>query len=331
MQSPRIGLFLLVFTFFISTNLPAQHYTATSLNAGRHVLVNGVNDSGMSVGGSGISPRMALLWSSTGTSSDLGNLGGHYAEGFGINNLGQVAGYSLMADKKTFHAFLWSPDTGMHDLGSLGGNSMAYAINNNTQIVGEFPGSNIDHAFLWTQTGAMQDIGTLGGTFSRAVGINAAGHVVGTSTLADGTAHAFLWTAQDGMKEIDLGQTSSSQGLAINDSDQVVGAFVNPQDNAFHAFVWSSATGKHDLGILKSGISYAQSINNNGDIVGIAYIFNKSGNLKGNSVIWKQGGTIQKLGPLVVPKIGLPRGATGINTSGQIVANGSGSYLLKPQ
>jgi len=333
MKSLHVRVVLLLLALLISPNLSAQHYTAIRLNGGHQIAVNGINDSGMSVGGAGISPRYALLWSTTGTSHDLGNLGGHFAEAFAINNLGQVVGYSLLADKSTYHAFLWKSDTGMQDLGSLGGNSLAYAINGNAEVVGEFYGNNIDHAFLWTQAGGMQDLGTLGGSFSRATGINTAGHVVGTSTRSDGTiGHAFVWTAQDGMKELDLGQTAGSQAWAINDSDQIVGAFINPQDNQYHAFLWSPTTGKQDLGTLPGvgSFGYAHAVNNSGDVVGISYVI-KLGVAKGFSVISRHGGTVQKLGPLVVPKIGLPRGATGINASGQIVANGSGAWLLTPQ
>jgi probable HAF family extracellular repeat protein len=183
----------------------------------------------------------------------------------------------------------------------------------------------------------MQDLGTLGGSFSRALGINALGHVVGISTVADGSAHAFFWTAQDGMTELDLGSTLGSSASAINDSDQVVGWFDHPGDGEQHAFLWDPTTGAHDLGTLSGGVSRASvalAINNSGDVVGYSWIL-KAGKTKASSfsVIWRHGGAIQKLGPLVVGRVAgsLPRGATGINSSGQIVANGSGAWLLTPQ
>jgi probable HAF family extracellular repeat protein len=332
MKSPHTRMFLFLFTLLLNVNAWAQHYTARPLNGGRQISVNGINDSGMSVGAAGISPRSALFWqANTSTPVDLGNLGGHYAEAFAINNLGQVVGYSELSDKSTHHAFLWSSDTGMHDLGALGGGSQANAINDHTEVVGGLFGNTL-HAFLWTQAGGMQDLGTLGGSFSTANGISAAGHVVGTATRSgENVGRAFIWTAQDGMKELDLGQASASQAWAINDSDQVVGTFTNPQDNSFHAFLWSPIAGMKDLGMLTGNVaSTAYAINNSGDVVGISYAL-KKGSLKGFSVIWRHGGAAQKLGLLVVPKIGLPRGATGINKSGQITANGPGSWLLTPQ
>jgi probable HAF family extracellular repeat protein len=213
----------------------------------------------MSVGRKGISYAAALLWSPNGAVQDLGTLGGTHAEALAINNLGQVVGNSSLAGNSVYHAFLWTPNVGMQDLGSLDGNSFTSAINNNSEVVGEFRGT-VDHAFLWTQAGGMQDLGSLGGYFSRATGINVAVHVVGTSALSDGSVRAFFWTAQDGMKELDLGQTAGSQAFAINDSDQVVGYFVNPQDNQNHAFLWSPTTGIRDLGTLPGTGSFSSAL-----------------------------------------------------------------------
>jgi len=68
----------------------------------------------------------------------------------------------------------------MKDLGTLGGiNSVAHAMNNRGQIVGESTtaGDSI-HAFLW-QNGIMTDLGTLNGGFSSAaLAINDSGDVV---------------------------------------------------------------------------------------------------------------------------------------------------------
>lgn len=331
MKTPFIRIFLFfVLVACVCQNLSAQSYTSVFLGSGHQTYVWGVNDSGMSVGRKGISYAAALLWSPNGAVQDLGTLGGTRAEALAINNLGQVVGNSSLAGNSVYHAFLWTPNVGMQDLGSLDGNSFAFAINGNSEVVGEFRGT-VDHAFLWTQAGGMQDLGSLGGFFSRATGINSAEHLVGTSALSDGSVRAFFWTAQDGMKELDLGQTAGSQAFAINDSDQVVGYFVNPQDNQNHAFIWSPTTGIHDLGTLPGtgSFSSAFALNNSGDVVGISCAL-KFGNYRCSSVVWKHGGTIQKLGPLVVPKIGLPKGATGINTSGQIVANGAGAWLLTP-
>src|SRR5690349_14621003 len=61
------------------------------------------------------------------TVTPVGTLGGD-TTGTGINDLGQVVGYSNLASGST-HAFVF--DGQIHDLGTFGGdNSYAYGINN---------------------------------------------------------------------------------------------------------------------------------------------------------------------------------------------------------
>jgi probable HAF family extracellular repeat protein len=103
---------------------------------------------------------------------DLGTLiGGTYSQGLGVNDAGQVAGFSEIAGSVARHAFLYTGTPGagglMHDLGTLGGmQSQGEAINNAGQVVGwsEIAGSTIRHAFLYTGTpgvdGRMLDLDT---------------------------------------------------------------------------------------------------------------------------------------------------------------------------
>jgi probable HAF family extracellular repeat protein len=56
--------------------------------------------------------------------TDLGTLGGTYSFAFGLNNAGEVAGGSATPNQTDFvsqTAFLWTKQTGMRDLGTLGG------------------------------------------------------------------------------------------------------------------------------------------------------------------------------------------------------------------
>ena len=69
----------------------------------------------------------------------LGTLGGVLEQGYGINNLGHVVGNSTTAEaggNHVVHAFFYD-ETGMHDIGHLGGGvSYALAINDADQVVG---------------------------------------------------------------------------------------------------------------------------------------------------------------------------------------------------
>lgn len=128
-----------------------------------------LNDHGQVVGVSGAcapygqSIVHAVLWLA-GHPVDLGNLGGQNGTiPFVINNRGEVAGYSLLADGVTTHAFLWTKENRMQDLGTLPGDvfSSASGINDAGQVVGGSCDANgTCRDFLW-DNGVMSDLNTL--------------------------------------------------------------------------------------------------------------------------------------------------------------------------
>jgi probable HAF family extracellular repeat protein len=120
-----------------------------------------INDVGQVVGITGdVFQPHAFLWQSGSAMIDLGAFPGGAGSSFanGINNIGQVVGWTTVADD---HAFIWESDVGMVDLNALidpmdplyGSVVLerATAINDAGQIVGEgsFEG-NTHHAFLLT-------------------------------------------------------------------------------------------------------------------------------------------------------------------------------------
>lgn len=114
---------------------------------------------------------------------------------------------------------------------------------------------------------AIRDLGTLGGNVSTAYAVNAAGHIVGTSTTAMATSRAFLWTRQGGMVDLGTLGGASSDAYDINEAGHIVGS-AETQNGERHAFLWTSSVGMIDLGTLGGDFSSAYGINNQGEVVG---------------------------------------------------------------
>jgi len=148
-----------------------------------------------------------FLWQD-GTMLDLGTLGGAFGQPVGLNNRGQVIGYSSLAadpgaclttgsGSSNCDAFLWDQEK-LIDLttNTIGGSPLlVFGINDATEIVGAaaFPNAQFD-AFLWRK-GVATDLGHLEDCGSLAFSINSHSQVVGgTFSCADGShSRAFLW------------------------------------------------------------------------------------------------------------------------------------------
>ena len=245
----------------------------------------------------------------------LPTLGGVYGGAQGINDTGQVVGYSSASDGM-FHAFIWYDTGSMRDLGTLGGDgSYAWDLNEAGQVVGYSDtgtsGSGY-HAFVWDNVTGMRDLGTLGGDRSMAYSINDVGQVVGWSQDASGVHRAFLWDATGGMRDMGTLGGFVSDAHDINNAGQVVG-YSETSDLGIHAFLWDATGGMRDLGTLGGDRSYARSINNAGQVVGRSDV--ASGDY--HAFLW-QGGVMRDLGTLG----GADSSAVDINDAGQVVGAG---------
>lgn len=164
----------------------------------------------------------AVLWEN-GAVTDLGNLGGTsnpavLAVGnaaFAINNRGQVVGASALRGNQQIHAFLWTWETGMKDLGTLPGDlfSAGLGINDRGEVIGNSiaapgPPMGQPHPWLW-RDGVMVNLNTLIPAHSplqllTASWINNRGQITGFGATSDGNIHAFLLTP--------VAPTSASEG-----------------------------------------------------------------------------------------------------------------------
>jgi len=201
------------------------------------------------------------------------------SDAFAVNDKGLVVGSSAISDSNSsvLHAFVWSADTGMTDLGTLGNDtqSTAIAVDNNGVIAGfdtvpqVSPLPPLFHAFVRTRSIGLAPL-SLGGSNSSSTASNAKGDIVGYSDSASNPSlHAFLWTARDGVTR-DLGTLGgdTSFAYAINDDDVVVGESAI-KSGEHHAFMWTPRAGMMiDLGTLGGFTSAAQAVSDKGVIVG---------------------------------------------------------------
>ena len=284
--------------------------SSTSSVAGVNVVV------GDAVFVTSIMPVSHAAMFKRGVPVDLGVLPNQvFSRANGINAMGQVVGYSgQQRDSSQSRAFMWTGQTGMIDIGTLGGGyAQAYAINDAGYITGASQTKGMGpiattHAFIYRlpqppfpRYNRMADLGVLGGFSSYGMAINNSNHVAGYSTIAadNERVHAFL---HDGNKMIDLGSlggpgnrwgTDVSVALGVNNYDQVVGYTYLPVIGDMPiqqvAFLWRrgvNGTGQMiNLNRLLFGegknylVSSATAINDNGQIVGTAYDL-RNGNVR---------------------------------------------------
>jgi probable HAF family extracellular repeat protein len=158
---------------------------------------NAINSSGQVVGSTNGFEVTPFLYSN-GKVTDLPSFGGVGGSANGINNAGQVVGYSDIASGNGLdgHAFLWNNGV-MTDLGTFGaGASEANAINNNGWIVGDTSSSNNAWLYMNGQSVNLASV-TLNATgwqLESATGINDAGQIIGYGEYQNGQTRAFLLT-----------------------------------------------------------------------------------------------------------------------------------------
>jgi probable HAF family extracellular repeat protein len=167
----------------------------------------------------------ATLWQN-GSVIDLGSLGG-IAPGTGnfayaINKRGHVVGTSGTSDG-SFHAFFWSPETLIQDLGAVEGDaaSSGLAINDVGDITGiSIPASPTasPRAFIRPDDGTMVDLNTLvtGNTdlyLFSACSINSRGEIIGLALDPQGNFHGYLATPINGP-----GDSSDAFSAAVRSS-----------------------------------------------------------------------------------------------------------------
>jgi probable HAF family extracellular repeat protein len=286
---------------------------------------------------------------------DTGTLGGTFAFGAGVDNLGWVSGASLNA-AGALHATLAIPGN-LIDLGTLGGTNSAVewpVKNNHGLVVGisesDTPDENgevfscVDFIptnghtclpFLW-QNGAISQLALLGGNNGFATGVNDAGIAVGWAETAvhDGDCVlpqvlqflAVEWGPGTAVKRVlpPYGADTTSAATAINAAGEVVG-ISGACDNAVgaysarHALLWLNGRPIKLPTLGGAGWNTPMAINNAGIIVGFS---DTPGDVSGGvltpnsqAVIWTPDGIVN----LHTLPGDTTAQATGINDFNQVV------------
>jgi probable HAF family extracellular repeat protein len=173
-----------------------------------------VTDDGIVVGesGTGEGAVRAFVWTASLGMRALPTLDGDYTQALGINNRGEIVGVSLVSlvGGTEGHAFYWSQNTGIVDVGTAGFNSFAHDISDEGVIVGgrSPTGSDVVSPIAWCPLGRGTDhspgpgdrwavvvLGS-GNRWALAEAVNERGQVAGYTGPSLG-GRAILWDGVD--------------------------------------------------------------------------------------------------------------------------------------
>ena len=268
----------------------------------------GINDNGQVSGHSYNADELehAVRWDNTGglvqdiVVVDIGTLtntttgvSGETSTSYGINNLGQVAGYSDIPNDDglfiAFHAFKYDDATGLQDLGTLtthapyyqNGYSISYCINSSEQTVGLAHNSLWEVlAFIHDETSGMQALSidpAYSGCEWHAAVINDSGFIGGRVIAAKNQLLPYYWE-NSSASPVRIAMPAAfpyGEIYGINESGQMVGMMwdTDQEDAVEHAFIFDIQNGVRDLNdLIDPGSQFvlqnARDINNSGQISG---------------------------------------------------------------
>jgi probable HAF family extracellular repeat protein len=203
--------------------------------------------------------------------------GDTYSAALGINNQGQVVGYSATTNGHPNHAFIYSG--GIMNPIPLPFARYANDINNSGIVVGAsyttVPVEPVRTGFVWDPNSGLKTIVPPFGQSSETLAINDSGLVVGWGGYylgpADPWQHAILYNGSN-TTDIDTMGNNLSCADAINNLGQVVGFYRSSDNSINQGFLWQNGK-MYDLrDLLPNGSGWDSlvpyDINEHGDIVG---------------------------------------------------------------
>jgi probable HAF family extracellular repeat protein len=223
-------------------------------------------------------PDGYALWSASGTRPTGLSLAYSVSD---MNNHGVLVGQT--SDSR---AFVWSAESGVTFLSSLGrGWSAAYAVNDHGVIAG-YAATDLWHGpFLWDAATGPTAIPFLPGAVTTLpVDINEAGQVAGVAYYPR-AYRAFRWSSTEGFVDVGAGMPAS-----IDRSGNIIGTAESKNGGWSYAFYWTPATGMTNLHWLAQRplSSFGHDMNDSGMIVGQSARFDvrKTG-AQGHATLWR--------------------------------------------
>lgn len=209
----------------------------------------GVNNQGQIVGQREPSYH-AFIRNADGTETEIATFGGNTSYAYDVNDMGQVVGQAdLFGFPVRFRAFLWYGGV-LQNLGTLGGNSRAWAINDRSIIVGTAYAADpitevqVAHAVYWDGGLSIHDLGV-----GHLLGINNGGLMVGQAD----ERFPVLW--KDGEKVIlPLPLYRNAAAVDINENGHIVGWFTDSEGRT-HAAIWEPVPEPGTLSTLLLGLT----------------------------------------------------------------------------
>jgi len=247
------------------------------------------------------------------TVRDLGTLGGANAEAVALSDSALVGGHSNFGATELFHAFRWSRETGMVDLGTLPGTveSRAHDINFEGEVIGAAhfaDPARPSRLVLWRPGSGPLDLGLERGVV--AARINDAGQVGGSTRDREGREQAFAWTGTGGVILLRGRGILTSDFRAMNAGGQITGAFEPTDGSGFTGYLWTPRRSFIVLGGELRPVPWG--LNDRGMIVGGLF-------LTQTAFVWTRAEGAIDIGPP-----GHFSNAYGVNNFSQVVGQASG-------
>ena len=212
----------------------------------------------------------AFYWDSSTGMVDLGSLGDDSIAN-GINDSGQIVGYSYLADEGPIHMVMWTTTGGIVDLGSIDNtqSSIGNAINSAGDIVGSGIDANAKQvAFFWSSSTGYVSLGEVRANgYANGNDINDSDTITGS---AFGPSQGFIWRPLHRFRQYlgTLPGGATSEGLGINNLGHITGT-ATLSTGARDAILWSKSGGMRDIGTVQEGVNtIGFGINDKDEVVG---------------------------------------------------------------